>query len=96
MQFTGTIEPEVAKELDAMLGALAKPDGPMDDRHPTQRPQRHHGLHPLLDGVGTATLEGGALLSAAAARRIACDCGVVPVVMGANQCRWMWAAPAAW
>jgi len=34
MHFTGTIEPETAEELDAMLGALAKPDGPADDRHP--------------------------------------------------------------
>jgi len=37
MHFTGTIEPETAEELDAMLGALAKPDGPTDERHPTQR-----------------------------------------------------------
>ena len=108
MQFTGTIEPEAAEELDAMLGALAKPDGPSDDRHPTQRlgdafcDVIHHAIDSpdlparggekphlnatmdytqLLDGVGTATLEGGALLSAAAARRIACDCGVVPVVL---------------
>ena len=109
MRFTGTIEPETAEELDALLGALAKPDGPADDRHPTQRlgdafcDVIHHaidspelpvrgGVKPhlnatmdythLLAGVGTATLEGGALLSAGAARRIACDCGIVPVVMG--------------
>ena len=108
MHFTGTIEPETAEELDAMLGALAKPDGPSDDRHPTQRlgdafcDVIHHAIDSpdlparggekphlnatmdythLLAGIGTATLEGGALLSAAAARRIACDCGVVPVVM---------------
>ena len=109
MHFTGTIEPETAEELAAMLGALAKPDGPSDDRHPTQRlgdafcDVIHHAIDSpdlparggekphlnatmdythLLTGIGTATLEGGALLSAAAARRIACDCGVVPVVMG--------------
>ena len=108
MHFAGTIEPETAEELDAMLGALAKPDGPSDDRHPTQRlgdafcDVIHHAIDSpdlparggekphlnatmdythLLAGIGTATLEGGALLSAAAARRIACDCGVVPVVM---------------
>ncbi len=108
VHFVGTIEPETAEELDAMLGALAKPDGPSDDRHPTQRlgdafcDVIHHAVDSpelparggekphlnatmdythLLAGVGTATLEGGALLSAAAARRIACDCGVVPVVL---------------
>ncbi len=37
MHFAGKIEPESAEELDAMLGALTKPDGPSDDRHPTQR-----------------------------------------------------------
>jgi hypothetical protein len=108
MHFTGTIEPETAEELDAMLGALAKPDGPADDRHPTHRlgdafcDVIHHAIDSpdlparggekphlnatidythLLAGIGVATLEGGALLPAAAARRIACDCGVVPVVM---------------
>jgi len=108
MHFTGAVEPETAEELDAMLGALAKPDGPSDDRHQTQRlgdafcDVIHHAIDApdlparggekphlnatmdyshLLAGLGTATLEGGALLSAAAARRIACDCGIVPVVM---------------
>jgi len=37
MHFTGAVEPETAEELDAMLGALAKPDGPSDDRHQTHR-----------------------------------------------------------
>jgi hypothetical protein len=111
MHFTGTIEPETAEELDAMLGALAKPDDPADERHQTQRlgdafcDVVHHavtspdlptrgGEKPhlnatmdyslLLAGIGTGALEGGALLSAAAARRIACDCGVVPVVMNGS------------
>jgi hypothetical protein len=35
----------------------------------------------LVNGVGRATLESGVELSAAAVRRIACDCGVVPMVM---------------
>jgi hypothetical protein len=108
MYFTGAIHPETAEELDAMLGALAKPDGPGDDRHPTQRlgdafcDVVHHAVDSpdlpvrggekphlnltmdygqLLQGTGTATLEGGALLSAAAARRVACDCGITPVVL---------------
>ncbi len=108
MHFTGIIDPESAEELDSLLGALAKPGGPEDERHPTQRlgdafcDVVHHalisdklpvrgGVKPHLNatvdlevlrkGVGTATLEGGALLGAAAARRIACDAGIVPVVM---------------
>ncbi len=102
MHFTGIIDPESAEELDSMLGALAKPGGPEDERHPTQRlgdafcDVVHHaltsdkmpvrgGVKPHLNatvdlevlrkGVGTATLEGGALLGAAAARRLACDAG---------------------
>jgi len=109
MHFTGKIEPETAEELDAMLGALAKPEGPADERHQTQRlgdafcDVVHHAIDTpdlparggekphlnatmdyshLLAGVGVATLEGGAPLPAAAVRRIACDCGVVPVVLG--------------
>jgi hypothetical protein len=35
----------------------------------------------LVDGVGRATLESGVELSVSAVRRIACDCGVVPMVM---------------
>ncbi len=35
----------------------------------------------LVDGVGRATLESGVELSASVVRRIACDCGVVPMVM---------------
>src|SRR5882757_2246621 len=108
MHFSGRIEPESAEELDSLLGALAKPDGPADDRHPTQRlgdafcDVVHHAvtsdalpsrggekphlnvtvdLAVLLKGVGAATLEGGAILPAAAARRIACDAGIVPMVM---------------
>jgi len=38
----------------------------------------------LLAGIGTATLEGGAPLPAGAARRIACDSGIVPVVLGSE------------
>jgi hypothetical protein len=108
MHFSGRIEPESAEELDSLLGALAKPDGPTDDRHPTQRlgdafcDVVHHALTSdtlpsrggekphlnatvdysvLQKGVGTATLESGAILSAAAARRIACDAGIIPMVM---------------
>jgi hypothetical protein len=108
MHFSGRIEPESAEELDSLLGALAKPDGPADDRHPIQRlgdafcDVVHHALtsdtlpsrggekphlnatldfSALQKGVGTATLEGGAVIPAVAARRIACDAGIIPMVM---------------
>jgi hypothetical protein len=38
----------------------------------------------LRDGLGTAMLDGAGLLDAASARRIACDCKLIPVVLGAN------------
>jgi hypothetical protein len=33
-----------------------------------------------MDGIGTATLEGGSILCPSAARRLACDADVIPVV----------------
>ncbi|HEY3262278.1 MAG TPA: DUF222 domain-containing protein, partial [Pseudonocardiaceae bacterium] len=41
-------------------------------------------LQDLRDGLGTALLHGAGLLDAASARRIACDCKLIPVVLGAN------------
>jgi hypothetical protein len=35
----------------------------------------------LLEGIGTATLEGGALLCPKSARRIACDAHILPIVL---------------
>jgi hypothetical protein len=108
MRFSGVIDPEAAEELDSLLGALGKPDGPCDERHPTQRlgdafcDVVHHALTSdtlptrggekphlnatmdltiLQKGVGSATLAGGAPLPAAAARRLACDAGIIPMVM---------------
>ncbi len=40
------------------------------------------GLDELTTGSGTASLASGATLSAAAVRRIACDAGVIPMVLG--------------
>ena len=108
MHFTGRIEPESAEELASLLGALAKPDGPADDRHPTHRlgdafcDVVHHALTSdtlptrggqkphltatvdlavLQKGVGSAILEGGAPLPAAATRRLACEAHLIPMVM---------------
>ncbi len=108
MRFSGVIDPEAAEELDSLLGALGKPDGPTDERHPTQRlgdafcDVVHHAitsdnlptrggekphlnatmdLTVLQKGVGSATLAGGAPLPAAAARRLACDAGIIPMVL---------------
>jgi hypothetical protein len=41
-------------------------------------------LEVLEKELGTAMLDGGALLSAAHARMLACDCRIVPMVLGSN------------
>lgn len=41
-------------------------------------------LSDLQAGIGTATLATGGTLSAAAVRRLACDCDLIPAVLGAN------------
>ncbi|HEU5469025.1 MAG TPA: DUF222 domain-containing protein [Actinophytocola sp.] len=41
-------------------------------------------LNTLLEGIGTATMDGGAFLPASAARRLACDAGVIPVVLNGD------------
>jgi hypothetical protein len=38
----------------------------------------------LCTGLGSATLDYGQLINAAAARRLACDCRLIPVVMGGD------------
>ena len=43
----------------------------------------HSGVGAALrDGVGAAVLDGAGVLDAASARRIACDCKVIPAVLG--------------
>ncbi|MGH3914885.1 MAG: DUF222 domain-containing protein, partial [Pseudonocardiaceae bacterium] len=42
------------------------------------------GLRELIDGLGSATLDTGGQLSAAEARRLACDCGVIPMVLDSD------------
>ena len=41
-------------------------------------------LTDLIDGLGTATLDTGGCLSAAEARRLACDAAIVPMVLGSD------------
>ena len=36
----------------------------------------------LKSGIGTAAIEGGGTISAAEARRLACDCAIIPAVLG--------------
>ncbi len=108
MQFSGDIDPEAAEELDSLLGALGKPDGPEDRRSvphrlgdafatvvhravddpdlPVRGGEKPHlnvflDLPTLTEGVGHATLEGGGTLSAEAARRLACDANLIPIVL---------------
>ncbi len=52
--------------------------------HGGQRPQLvvTVPLRTLTDGLGHATLDDGGILSAAAARLLACDCHVIPAVLG--------------
>src|SRR3954451_25057346 len=110
---TGTLTPEVGKELAEALARAATPAGPDDDRTPRQRAHDALGViaqHYLGDGgapsfTGTPrtviitidldTLENelqdkwlrlpdGATISAATARRLACDAEIIPVVLGTN------------
>jgi len=38
----------------------------------------------LMEGIGTATLEGGSVLCPSAARRLACDAEVIPMVLNGD------------
>ena len=42
------------------------------------------GLDDLRRGIGTATLDTGESLSATAVRRLACDCELIPMVLGSE------------
>jgi hypothetical protein len=57
------------------------------DEMPTHGGDRAHvtitmDYEALKSGIGIATLEGGGKISAAEARKLACDCTVIPVVLG--------------
>ncbi|MGC1734363.1 MAG: DUF222 domain-containing protein [Pseudonocardiaceae bacterium] len=73
------------RNADALIEAMTRnlDDGDL----PTRGGQRPHlvltmGLNDLIDSLGSALLDTGGRLSATEARRLACDCGVVPMVVG--------------
>ncbi|MGB8960452.1 MAG: DUF222 domain-containing protein [Pseudonocardiaceae bacterium] len=75
------------RNADALIEAMTRN---LDDGQlPTQGGQRPHlvitmKLNDLIDGLGSALLDTGGRLSAAEARPLACDCGVVPMVLGSD------------
>jgi hypothetical protein len=64
------------------------------ENYPTQTLPRHGGggfevvvtldLDTLLTGVGAATLSGGGRISAGEARRLSCQAGITPIVLGGD------------
>lgn len=75
------------RDADALVEAMTRllDDGEL----PARGGQRPHlvltmGLAELVTGIGAATLDTGEKLSAAEARRLACDAGLIPMVLGAD------------
>lgn len=75
------------RDADALVEAMARllDEGESPTRG-GQRPQLvlTMGLRELIDGLGSAILDTGGQLSAAEARRLACDSCVIPVVLDAD------------
>jgi hypothetical protein len=75
------------RNADALVEAMS---GLLDEGQlPTQGGQRPHlaltmRLSDLIDGLGSAVLDTGGRLSAAEARRLACDACIVPLVLGSD------------
>jgi hypothetical protein len=75
------------RNADALVEAMSclRDEGEL----PTRGGQRPHlvltmKLTDLIDGLGTATLDTGECLTAAEARRMACDAGIIPLVLGSD------------
>ncbi|HEY2725223.1 MAG TPA: DUF222 domain-containing protein [Pseudonocardiaceae bacterium] len=75
------------RNADALVEAMSRilDDGEL----PAKGGQRPHlvitmGLRDLTEGLGTALLDTGGKITAAHARRLACDAEVIPVVLGAD------------
>lgn len=78
---------QARRDADALVEAMTRllDDGEL----PTRGGQRPHlvltmGLADLIDSLGPALLDTGGRLSAAEARRLACDSCVVPMVLGSD------------
>jgi Domain of unknown function (DUF222) len=75
------------RDADALVEAMS---GLLDEGQlPTRGGQRPHlvltmGLADLIEGLGSAVLDTGGRLSAAEARRLACDACLVPMVLGSD------------
>lgn len=75
------------RDADALVEAMS---GLLDEGQlPTRGGQRPHlvltmRLPDLIDGLGSAVLDTGGRLSAAQARRLACDSCVIPMVLGSD------------
>jgi hypothetical protein len=75
------------RNADALVEAMSRllDDGEL----PARGGQRPHlvltmGLVELVTGLGSATLDTGGQLTAAEARRLACDAGIIPMVLGSD------------
>ncbi|MBB5833761.1 HNH endonuclease [Kribbella italica] len=76
------------RQADALTGVLesAAATGTAVPAHGAIKPHVTVtiGLDALTTGTGTGSLASGATLSAATVRRIACDAGVIPLVLGSD------------
>jgi hypothetical protein len=75
------------RDADALVEAMSRllDEGEL----PTRGGQRPHlvptmGLNDLINSIGTAVLDTGGCVSAAEARRLACDAAVIPGVLGSD------------
>ncbi|MGH3963676.1 MAG: DUF222 domain-containing protein [Pseudonocardiaceae bacterium] len=75
------------RDADALVEAISRllDEGEL----PTRGGQRPHlvltmKLTDLIEGLGSATLDTGGHLTAAQARRLACDAGFIPMVLGSD------------
>ncbi|HRI96890.1 MAG TPA: HNH endonuclease signature motif containing protein, partial [Nocardioides sp.] len=50
-------------------------------------------LESLMGGLKAAQLDTGQTISASLARRMACEAGIIPAVLGGNPRSWIWAGP---
>jgi hypothetical protein len=78
---------QARRDADALIEAMSRllDDGEL----PAKGGQRPHlvltmTLAELVTGLGAATLDTGGHLTAAEARRLACDCGIIPMVLGSD------------